>query len=67
MPPKSQVVKRVEMGGVSIWVLSILFLWMRTYEAQTVAQSSSSLKWLSAIACLGTLWGVRRSSRRVKP
>jgi uncharacterized membrane protein len=67
MPRRSQVVKWVEMGGFSIWLLTILVLWMQAYEARTVAQTSFSTKWLSTIACLGLLWAVFTRRRRVKP
>ena len=67
MSPRSQLAKWVEIAGAGLWALSILFLWMQAYGALTVAQSSSSLKWLSTVACLGIFWVARRHSRRVKP
>jgi hypothetical protein len=67
MPRRSLVVKWVEVGCFSIWLLTILFLWMQAYEARTVAQASSSTKWISTIACLGLLWTVCTRGRRVTP
>jgi hypothetical protein len=53
---RKQTFKIVEISSACIWVLAVVFFWMRGYEAQTAAQVSLSHCWLGTIACLGPLW-----------
>jgi hypothetical protein len=66
MQSRERVIKYVEVSAVCMWVLAILHFWMRSYQAKTAEQASTSDMWLAMVAFLGLLWFVLRTIRGMK-